>query len=663
MKSKPKSNNNKISKSSKTIPRTKYKSNNNQKIKSGIDIKNYNSDQNEKIENLQQKENIILIDEINNNEKDIYIQTNVLKEDHKKITKKKLGDKCTSVKEIKVPIRNNYNKLDFKNFLNTQKNIKNKIRINSAVVKKHQKIKNKNNENQKQKVINKILIYINEKDVNELENDINNSLNIFLKIIHIHTQIEYEIINILENFENNKDKKYIYKELFKFLNNFFDQFILFEKNDINFFKKDEMNKLIQKILQLLASYYTILFVNTILLSINDSVTIISIQYEPQFKKISTVLYNIFYNFIYSDLKNNNLFKKDFLDFVDNKLKNLYEKNKYKLNINSNNNNLNELIFTNLNKIIDTCFSQLREIAESMRFSNIAPVAYSIKLLLNSINKKTISSTIDIINNIILYSLLNGNIEIAYQNMLKDKNNDLEICYSRNSVPYLPKISKDKIYTLVLDLDETLIHYFFSKISIKDEPHYGYFSSDDSYGLFNNYLIEEESEREKVDENNYDSIKIGMFLLRPYAKQFLRELNNYYEIEIFTTGTKEYCDRVLQLLDLDNNLIKYRLYKHHIALNDANISVKDLSLLGRDLSKTIIVDNLDGNFRLQPNNGLPIITWKGDINDYSLKYLTIILKNIVINKVQDVRKIIKKIKTQIKSEKNPNYSKVNPNDIF
>ena len=160
MKSKPKSNNNKISKSSKTIPRTKYKSNNNQKIKTGIDIKNYNSDQNEKIENLQQKENTILIDEINNNEKDIYIQTNVLKEDHKKITKKKLGDKCTSVKEIKVPIRNNYNKLDFKNFLNTQKNIKNKIRINSAVVKKHQKIKNKNNENQKQKVINKILIYI-----------------------------------------------------------------------------------------------------------------------------------------------------------------------------------------------------------------------------------------------------------------------------------------------------------------------------------------------------------------------------------------------------------------------------------------------------------------------------------------------------------------------
>ena len=155
----------------------------------------------------------------------------------------------------------------------------------------------------------------------------------------------------------------------------------------------------------------------------------------------------------------------------------------------------------------------------------------------------------------------------------------------------------------------------------------------------------------------------MFLLRPYVKQFLSELKNFYEILIFTTGTKEYCDRVLQLLDLDNNLIKYRLYKHHINLKYINTSVKDLSLLGRDLNKTIIIDNLEENFRLQPDNGLPIITWKGDINDYSLKYLAKILKNIVIKKVSDVRRIVKKIKAKIKSEKNPSYSKVNINDLF
>ena len=365
------------------------------------------------------------------------------------------------------------------------------------------------------------------------------------------------------------------------------------------------------------------------------------------------------------MKNKNLFENnlsDFNNFIENELNELIEKNKYKIIINSKNKNIEQMI-SYLNKLIDLSFSDLKEITETMRFSTIPPAANSLRLLINSLNKKNLSSCIDIMSNVILYSLLNKNIKIAYNNMLKDKNNDINVFYSRNSVPYLPKISKDKTYTLILDLDETLIHYFYSKVETRGAPQYGYFSSDESYGVFNNYLLEDTSENEKIDKYNFEFIRIGMFLLRPYAKQFLQELNKYYEISIFTTGTKEYCDRVLQLLDLDNNLIKYRLYKHHIALKDIKISVKDLSLLGRDLSKTIIIDNLEENFRLQPDNGLPIITWKGDINDYSLKYLTAILKNIVINKVPDVRKIIKKIKSKIKSGKNPSYSKVNPNSFF
>ena len=574
--------------------------------------------------------------------------------------KKALGERIHSTKEIQKTKENDLHKKIYDKICAAQKE-KRKIRTNSAYDKKYQNKNNKATEDQRKKA----LLYINEKDLSDLENNNDNDLCCFLNILNYHVQIENEIISIMKDIKNITDRKNIYKNLFEHLNNFFEQFNSFtrDRSEIAFFDKNELNKLTQKALILLLIYHCILFVNTVLLSINDSIIIINTQYEAQFKTASMVVYNIFYFFIYEDIKDSNSFKNKFSDVIENQLNKLNEKNKYKLNINfQNNDKVNEIISICSNKI-NTCLCELKEITESMRFSPISPVAISIKLLLNLVNKKNILSIIDIINNVILYSLLNKNIEIAYKNMLYYKNNELEICYSRNSVPYLPKISKDRTYTLILDLDETLIHYFYSKVPIRDEPHYGYFSSDDEYGLFNNYLINDENEKERVDENNNDSLKVGMFLLRPYAKQFLHELNEYYEIAIFTTGTKEYCDRILQLLDLDNDLIKYRLYKHHIALKDANISVKDLSLLGRDLNKTIIVDNLDGNFRLQPNNGLPIITWKGDINDYSLKYLTTILKNIVINKVSDVRKIIKKIKTQIKSEKNPIYSKVNLNDIF
>ena len=579
---------------------------------------------------------------------------------NKKNLKKTLGERIQSTNEIQTAKENDLHKKIYEKICAAQKE-KRKIRTNSSYDKKKQNKTKTNKVTEEQK--KKVLLYINEKDLSELENNSDNGLGSVLSILNIHVQIEYEIINIMTDIKNIKDRKNIYKNLFEHLNTFFEQFNSFTRTEISFFVKSELNKLIQKALLLLVIYHGILFVNTVLLSINDSIIIINTQYESQFKTIAIVIYNIFYSFLYEDIKDSNSFKKNYEDIIENQLNKLYEKNKYKIKINSQNTDkINELILILSNKI-NTCLSELKEITESMRFSPISPVANSFKLLLNLINKKNISSIIHIINNVILYSLLNKNIEIAYKNMLFDKNNETEICYSRNSVPYLPKISKDRTYTLILDLDETLIHYFYSKVPIRDEPHYGYFSSDDEYGQFNNYLISDENERERVDENNNDSLKIGMFLLRPYAKQFLQELNEYYEIAIFTTGTKEYCDRVLQLLDLDNDLIKYRLYKHHIALKDANISVKDLSLLGRDLSKTIIVDNLDGNFRLQPNNGLPIITWKGDINDYSLKYLATILKNIVINKVSDVRKTIKKIKTQIKSEKNPIYSKINLSEIF
>ena len=46
----------------------------------------------------------------------------------------------------------------------------------------------------------------------------------------------------------------------------------------------------------------------------------------------------------------------------------------------------------------------------------------------------------------------------------------------------------------------------------------------------------------------------------------------------------------------------------------NVPIKDLSMLGRPLQKTLIVDNIAGNFRLQPNNGIHILSWYHDDED-------------------------------------------------
>jgi len=49
----------------------------------------------------------------------------------------------------------------------------------------------------------------------------------------------------------------------------------------------------------------------------------------------------------------------------------------------------------------------------------------------------------------------------------------------------------------------------------------------------------------------------------------------------------------------------------------DVFIKDLSQLGRDLKKTIIVDNITENFLLQPDNGISIKSWFDDPDDMAL----------------------------------------------
>lgn len=65
-------------------------------------------------------------------------------------------------------------------------------------------------------------------------------------------------------------------------------------------------------------------------------------------------------------------------------------------------------------------------------------------------------------------------------------------------------------------------------------------------------------------------------------------------------------------------------------------MKDLSKLGRDLSKTIIIDNLSENFMAQPDNGIHIKGFYHDMGDRELDKLAPFLKGLVQRKVPDVR---------------------------
>jgi len=91
--------------------------------------------------------------------------------------------------------------------------------------------------------------------------------------------------------------------------------------------------------------------------------------------------------------------------------------------------------------------------------------------------------------------------------------------------------------------------------------------------------------------------------------------------------------VVDQIDVGNN-IKYRLYRQHTSQNGPFL-VKDLSLLGRDLNRTIIIDNISDNFILQPDNGIFISTWYDDMTDKFLPEITPLLIELVEKRVPDV----------------------------
>jgi len=177
-------------------------------------------------------------------------------------------------------------------------------------------------------------------------------------------------------------------------------------------------------------------------------------------------------------------------------------------------------------------------------------------------------------------------------------------------PFLPKLDTKKYkYTLVLDLDETLVHY--------------------------------------VEEENSAYVQV-----RPYADYFLKELSKYFEIVLFTAAEEDYTGIVLNELN-KNKYITHILCRKYTEFKNGYY-VKDLSKLGRDLSKVCIVDNNKDNFSLQPENGLFISSYYGEQNDNELYLLCADLMKIIETQPEDIRTVIKQIDANMQKRYNENY---------
>ena len=546
---------------------------------------------------------------------DIIEGKNILNnEPKKKMEKKNMMRGMSNPKKKRKSINKNYNALsNIKEVINNLMEVTKEPIISIDTNVPIQEDINKN--------INNNITIKNENKINniivEKENQINKEID--EKIMEIHFKLWEIMINTELHSEN---KLGLGNQIKKILNLMETDFVPNNLNNnkiiLDIFIQNQLNFTYNKIIKIF--FILITYIKFLLLDFNFETTI-----KSNIKRLVSLINENFLLilshqvFIKEPLQENNScanLQKDFIESYSKIIKQKKIKKNYKEQLTTFCNNINK----NLEIVISTVKQFSNNFFKIGYFNPIHNIFLDIFRLIDNYKVEDIANII--INNVLYFILKSSqndkkNYAPKLVSFTPGTNPLAALGFINVPSPFLKKLPPEietSTYTLVLDLDETLVHFFYTPSG-------------------------------------------GTFLIRPFCSQFLEEMAKIFEIVIFTAALKDYADSILDILDPNKILINYRLYRHHTSLSGITFC-KDLSKIGRDLSRTLIIDNLADNFKLQPSNGILIGTWIDDMKDTQLNDLGKILKILVSKKPNDVRPIIKKFKEDM-NKKMRNNMNINP----
>ncbi|XP_031152350.2 uncharacterized protein ctdsp1 isoform X1 [Sander lucioperca] len=182
-------------------------------------------------------------------------------------------------------------------------------------------------------------------------------------------------------------------------------------------------------------------------------------------------------------------------------------------------------------------------------------------------------------------------------------------------PLLPRMKSNDAgkICVVIDLDETLVHSSFKPVNNAD------------------FIIPVE-----ID----GTVHQVYVLKRPHVDEFLKRMGELFECVLFTASLSKYADPVSDLLD-KWGAFRSRLFRESCVFHKGNY-VKDLSRLGRDLNKVIIIDNSPASYVFHPDNAVPVASWFDDMSDTELLDLIPFFERL--SKVDDIYEVLQQQRT-------------------
>lgn len=183
---------------------------------------------------------------------------------------------------------------------------------------------------------------------------------------------------------------------------------------------------------------------------------------------------------------------------------------------------------------------------------------------------------------------------------------LQMSSNANAIHY----RRLKKKTLILDLDETLIH------TLSRTP-----------GFSQGAMVE-------VKLNSYATLYT--VLKRPFCDEFLQTVSQWYNLVVFTASVQAYADPMIDWLEKDRKYFVQRYYRQHCTQTNMGY-VKDLGAVDPDLSNVMIIDNSPISYLQHKANGIGIEGWINDPSDNSLLALIPFLAAIRFS--TDVRSIL------------------------